>query len=618
MNHSYWSKSLTYRIGRRRALAATGGTALAAALLAACGSSGSSSGSGGSGNDKSSLVSQPVDTTKQAVRGGVLKDRAPSEPNTLDIGNAVAPLNLTAKNVYNMLMVEKPGYLGPSKDELVGDLAESYEFSPDGLQLTFKLRQGVKFHNKPPVNGRLLDADDVVFSWNRFTKKSPVRGNADNSVNPVAPILSVTATDPRTVVVKLKEPVVYTLGIFASYGSFSGQVVIVPKEADSGFDMRNDMIGTGPFVLADYKPSTSFTLKRNPDYWDKDYALVDQIDLPIIIDYSSSLAQFKAGNIYYLPDRQIKGEDILSVKKENPHLGIFKGDYIANTNVITFGMKPEPGAATSPFFDERVRQAVSKSWDRDTWLDAFYNITDFTSQGLPVETRWNSALTARWDGWWLDPKGKDFGPDAKNYEFNLADAKKLLSAAGYPNGLDVTSHHITTNEVANLSKYAETLDGMVQDAGIRIKLHPVDYATEYIPNYRDASGQFNGWAYHTVSGAVLIGPVHSLAAEHWSKSGITFHGYSADGQNDQSGDPALNAMIEKSRIEQDTERRRALIFDIQRYLGKKMYSLIVPGAATGFTMAWPALQNYGVYSIVAAKANYGIWLDTTKPPFKNA
>src|SRR5689334_21915750 len=121
MNPSYWSKTLTYKVGRRRALAATGGTAVAAALLAACGSSGSSSGSSSGGKDKSSLVTSPVDTTKQAVRGGVLKDRAPSEPNTLDIGNAVAPLNLTAKNVYNMLMVEKPGYLSPSKDELIPD-----------------------------------------------------------------------------------------------------------------------------------------------------------------------------------------------------------------------------------------------------------------------------------------------------------------------------------------------------------------------------------------------------------------------------------------------------------------------------------------------------------------
>src|SRR5437762_13773467 len=105
MKESYWSTTLGYRMGRRRALAASGGTAFAAAVLAACGSSGSSSSGKSGGSDKSSLVSKPVDTTKQGVRGGILKDRAPPEPDPPDIRNAVAPRYLTVKNVYHMLMV---------------------------------------------------------------------------------------------------------------------------------------------------------------------------------------------------------------------------------------------------------------------------------------------------------------------------------------------------------------------------------------------------------------------------------------------------------------------------------------------------------------------------------
>ena len=159
-------------------------------------------------------------------------------------------------------------------------------------------------------------------------------------------------------------------------------------------------------------------------------------------------------------------------------------EYIANTNVLTFGMKPESGAQSSPFMDERVRQAISMAWDRDTWINAFYNVSDFASQGMTVDSRWNSALTARWDGWWLDPKGKDFGPNARYYRHDLPEAKKLLAAAGYPNGLDVTSHHIITNEVANLSKYAETVDGMVNEAGIRIKINIVD-----TPGHSDFGGE---------------------------------------------------------------------------------------------------------------------------------
>ena len=108
----------------------------------------------------------------------------------------------------------------------------------------------------------------------------------DNSLSPSAPIVSLAATDDRTIGIKLKEPLVYALAIFAS--NSSGNIAMVPKETDAAFNITHDMIGTGPFVLSDYRPSTSFTLKRNPDFWDKDYALVDQIDVPIIPEYASA------------------------------------------------------------------------------------------------------------------------------------------------------------------------------------------------------------------------------------------------------------------------------------------------------------------------------------------
>ena len=83
----------------------------------------------------------------------------------------------------------------PPEDEIGPDLAESWEYSPDGLQITLKLRQGVKFHNKPPVNGRALDMDDVLFSWNRFAREVHGRASVANSADPSAPVLSFTAPD---------------------------------------------------------------------------------------------------------------------------------------------------------------------------------------------------------------------------------------------------------------------------------------------------------------------------------------------------------------------------------------------------------------------------------------
>jgi len=259
------------------------------------------------------------------------------------------------------------------------------------------------------------------------------------------------------------------------------------------------------------------------------------------------------------------------------------------------------------------------SWDRDLWLDTFYNVAKFGAEGLPVQTRHSTALAASWDGWWLDPKSKDFGPNAKYYRHDVAEAKKLMAAAGYPNGLqDVASNHIITNELGNLPRFADALDGMVSDIGIATKVHPVDYAKDYIPNYRDGHGQYQGWAFHTSAGGTGVGPVGLLANEYWSKGGSAFHGFSTSGRNDQSGDPQVDALIEKARVEQDVERRRALVSDIQRYLAKSLYALLVPGGATGFTMAWPALGNFRVYSGPQVWGQYRLWIDETKPPFKNA
>src|SRR5687767_4020960 len=152
---SYWSSTIGRRLSRRRALAAAGGGALSTALLAACG--------GDTGEEPASgLVSKPVDTSKQARRGGTLKWFWKAEPPNFDPSFG-STNNRTPKNLTNSLLVQtKPGYLAPAPvGEVIPDLAESWEVSPDRTELSFKLRPGIKWHNLPPVNGRAMDVDDV-------------------------------------------------------------------------------------------------------------------------------------------------------------------------------------------------------------------------------------------------------------------------------------------------------------------------------------------------------------------------------------------------------------------------------------------------------------------------
>src|SRR5437870_689109 len=184
---------------------------------------------------------------------------------------------------------------------------------------------------------------------------------------------------------------------------------MMPKETDATFDSKGDMIGTAAYSLAKYEPSVGFTMKRHPDFWDQDAALADQIDVPIISEYAAALAQFQAGNIFsfgaYISGPGIRGEDVLRVKQDVPKISIYQGEIGAGQSPTTsplylaFGFLPG-----SPFNDERVRRAVSMSLDRDLYLETFFNVSRFEAAGLPVETRWNTALPATRDGWWQDPK----------------------------------------------------------------------------------------------------------------------------------------------------------------------------------------------------------------------
>src|SRR5207249_1345186 len=144
---------------------------------------------------------------------GVIKWYVSNEPLHFDGGvQGQAQLNVLNGLAYGALVQNKPGYLGPSSNaDVVPNLAESWEFSPDGTQITFKLRRGVKWQNKAPLSGRGFDSGDVVANWKRYEAKGGNRVSHANAANPNAPIVSVTASDPYTAVYKLKEPTSYIL-----------------------------------------------------------------------------------------------------------------------------------------------------------------------------------------------------------------------------------------------------------------------------------------------------------------------------------------------------------------------------------------------------------------------
>ncbi len=310
MEKGYWSTLSNHRIQRRRALAVSGSAALVTALLAACGTSQPA---------EPGLVTPAADTSRQAKRGGVLKHSIATDGGSFDLSTqnlAVAPAVRMANTV---LLRFAPSILAQPTTEILPDLAESWEFSPDRTQLTMKLRPGVKWHNKAPVNGRTLDMDDVRFSIERAARLGGSRTEIFAAANPQAPVGSITYPDSTTIVVKLQRPVYYTPALFAN--NIGGRVNIVPKETDSTFDIRRDMIGTGPYVLTNYATSVGYTFRRNPEFYDKSAGYIDEVEMPIVPEYSAALAQFRRGNLYVFEG--MRAEDVLPVKQDIPELNLY-------------------------------------------------------------------------------------------------------------------------------------------------------------------------------------------------------------------------------------------------------------------------------------------------------
>lgn len=603
-SQNYWTRRLT----RRRALAgvSAGGVGLAALGLVGC---------GGSSNNNSnqtieqkqaevqSILWQRTDTTAQAVPGGIIQGYQTIETASLDPLSAPTYTAAYYANwYYPKLLQFTPGYRVPATGGVEANLAEKWE-QPDSTHTVLHLRQGAIWDKAAPTNGRVIDADDVVASYTRFAATGNQKSVLVNTAtNPSAPITKVEATDKNTVVFTTAYPYAPLLASLA----YSRYLPILPKEAGggaNGFDPVKDVHGGGPYTMK-YQPNVAFTFRKNPDWWNASKMLNDGFDLPIIAEQASQLAQFRAKKIMsYTPPQ----ENVIGLKSDFPELLLDKAAFSKQESFMFFGLAPD-----SPFSDPRVRQAVSMLIDRDTFLETFYNVSTFKNAGYPIETRWNSAVSVGWDGYWVDPQSKDMGDNAKYFQFNVAEAKKLLSAAGYNSPIETTGAYITTTQYGSqFPKTCDVLLGMLNDSGLfKVKTVNPDYTTDYLPNYYYAKGNFKGIAMGMPTAFPEID--QSLFYYYHSTGGAQETTYMG-----KNPDKTSDSMIEAQRSEMDPTKRVKIIQDWQRYVAGTVPWLHFPGKASSFSLTWPWYGNIGVFrawdgeSDISATAPH-VWYDKSK------
>ncbi|MBI2171717.1 MAG: hypothetical protein HYU30_06820 [Chloroflexi bacterium] len=232
----------------------------------------------------------------EKTSGGVLKMNQPTVPRTWDtatpFGSTVA---LISSPFYNRLLTYEmdlnKAYAGAGNIHKLffkPDLAESWTISSDGLTYTFKLVQGVKWQNIPPINGREFTADDVVYNIKRLSDGKLSGATADIFKN----VASVEAPDKYTVVFKMKT--VDGAFLYSIVGPLNN---FVPKEAVDDGSINNGPVGTGAFISKEYVANDHLFAEKNPNYFRKGKPYLDRVEWFYIPDAAARIAAFRTGQI---------------------------------------------------------------------------------------------------------------------------------------------------------------------------------------------------------------------------------------------------------------------------------------------------------------------------------
>src|SRR3989442_4778270 len=351
-------------------------------------------------------ASAAVQAAETPRRGGILLAAIGADAPSLDPHqeSTFATLQMVAPLYSTLIQIDPLSY-----PKIIGDAASEWKIAPDGLIYTFKIRQGIKFHD-----GSSLTAVDVKATYEKIV--SPPEGVRSVRKNAYAPITSIETPDLNTVVFKLKYASASLLDNLASPWN-----VIYPKkylDQDTNY-FKTNVVGSGPVKVKSYTRGSTFEGERNPDYFVKHRSYLDGYKFFVSTETSVRAVAIRSGRAY-IEFRTMPQSEVEAIRKQ-------LGDKVVVQDTPATGIF---GIAVNqtikPFNDERIRKALTLGLDRYTASRVLYPIASLKDVGglMRPATEW--AIS--------DGALQKFPGFGKDMEKNRAEAKRLLAEAGYPNG----------------------------------------------------------------------------------------------------------------------------------------------------------------------------------------
>jgi len=381
-------------------------------------------------------VTGPWNRTASAAAkpGGTLIAAFSADPAGFDPQRGPSGMShVVIEQVYSTLMALDPDA------KPYPELAESFSVSDDGLAYTFKLRQGVKFHN-----GDDLTADDVKFSFDRLRAKD----SGYSYGSQVETIASVDVVDPLTVQFKLSK----RTGPFLIYMAFPGSSIVPKKLVESGHDLNAQPVGSGPFKFVSYQPRQAILFEKNPNYFEAGKPYFDKMEYRIISDITALTNAVMSGEVNF--SNEIPPKDWASVQSNSDLVGVTLEGSRYNWLLCN--------TTKAPLDNPKVRQAIAQAIDRNALVKGA-----FFGQATPIL----GGVIPSWNWGYADIAYFKPGGDPEK-------AKALLAEAGHPDGFE-TSMTIASSFPAQMAM-APIIQANLATVGIKAKI-----GTMEIPRYWD-------------------------------------------------------------------------------------------------------------------------------------
>jgi len=503
-------------------------------------------------------------------QGGVLRIYFFDSPATLSIHEETTAAGQgPAMGVFNNLVLYKQDVPQSGLQSIVPDLASEWSWDEDKTQLTFRLRQGVKWHD-----GKPFTAKDVVCTWDLLTGKSSEKLRINPRKAWYRNLEEVTVNGDYEVTFRLKRPQPAFVALLASGFSPVYPCHVSPR------DMRIHPIGTGPFKFDEFKPNESIKVARNADYWKKGQPYLDGIEYQIIKSVSTGVLAFVAGKVDMTSPYYLQVPVLNDVKNQMP-------EAICQLVPVNVNRAVLINRDTPPFSTPDLRHAIALSLDRKAFVDTLtLGKGDIGAVMQPPP-----------EGIWGLPPDMlktlpGYDPDVPK---NRAEARQIMEKLGYRPDKRLETK-VSTRNLAPYRDAAIILIDQLKEIYIDGELDLVDTVQWYPKIMRqDFTVSLN------LTGNGLDDPDQTLY-ENFTCG--------AEGNYDRYCNPELDKMVDRQSMEFDQQKRKELVWAIERKLVEDAARPILWHNRTG-TCWQPYVKGYTpmVNSVYNGWRMEDVWLD---------